>query len=36
MHPSIAYYAKPEFTEARVDNVIKFLDSHYPGLGFEG
>ena len=36
MHPSIPYPARLGVTETRVDNVIKFLDSHYIGLGRGG
>ena len=36
MLPSITYHARPGIAEARVDNVIKFLNSHCLGLGRGG
>ena len=33
MHLSIAYHVRMGVTEARIDNVIEFSDSHYPDLG---
>lgn len=33
MHLSIIYHGRLKIIEAKVDNIIKFPDSHYLGLG---
>ena len=36
MLPSITYHARPGVAKARVDDVIQFPNSYYPGLGLGG
>ena len=36
MHPSITYHTRAGVAETRVDNVIRFLNSHCLGLGRRG